>query len=181
MFKYLSEKALEKLVKEPGKYKMEDNSALSARLQVWWVLVAGWMPNWLSANVITVAAVGPLALCYAVMAACWSSPSGSAVPRVVQALCAFSVFFFQTMDAVDGKQARRLGTSSPLGDFLDHVIDAVCIMLSVCSLALACNFRPLAFELVCLLIASADFLVVHWESAKIMVMTMDNGSSITEA
>lgn len=27
----------------------------------------------------------------------------------------------QTFDAVDGKQARKLKTSSALGDFLDHV------------------------------------------------------------
>lgn len=175
---YLSKKALEKLVKDPGKYKMEDNSWLSAKLQVWWVFVASLMPNWISANLITVAAVWPLAAGYAIMAALYSE---SPVPLAVQFFCGFAVFFFQTFDAVDGKHARRLGTSSPLGDFLDHVIDSVCIMLSACSLAMACSMTPLAVEFLCIVVASADFLVVHWESAKLMVMTMDNGSSITEA
>jgi phosphatidylglycerophosphate synthase len=27
---------------------------------------------------------------------------------------------YQTLDAVDGKQARRTGTSSPLGQLFDH-------------------------------------------------------------
>jgi phosphatidylglycerophosphate synthase len=29
-------------------------------------------------------------------------------------------FIYQTLDAVDGKQARRTGTSSPLGQLFDH-------------------------------------------------------------
>ena len=37
----------------------------------------------------------------------------------VSATCAF---MYQTFDAVDGKQARRTGTSSPLGQLFDHGI-----------------------------------------------------------
>jgi phosphatidylglycerophosphate synthase len=32
----------------------------------------------------------------------------------------FCSFMYQTLDAVDGKQARRTGTSSPLGQLFDH-------------------------------------------------------------
>lgn len=32
----------------------------------------------------------------------------------------FGVFCRQTLDATDGKQARRTGASSPLGEYLDH-------------------------------------------------------------
>ncbi len=34
--------------------------------------------------------------------------------------CALGLFFYQTMDVIDGKQARRTGTSSPLGELFDH-------------------------------------------------------------
>lgn len=34
------------------------------------------------------------------------------------------VFVYQTMDAIDGKQARRTGTSGPLGQLFDHGCDA---------------------------------------------------------
>jgi len=102
------------------------------------------------------------------------------VPRLLQFMCGLSVFFFQTMDAVDGKQARRLGTSSPLGDFLDHVVDSLCIMLSIAALVHSCSIQPFWLSVICFNSASAEFIAVHWESAKRLVMIMDNGTSITE-
>jgi phosphatidylglycerophosphate synthase len=41
-------------------------------------------------------------------------------PEWVYYLCAFNVFMYQTLDAIDGKQARRTGSSSPLGELFDH-------------------------------------------------------------
>jgi phosphatidylglycerophosphate synthase len=35
------------------------------------------------------------------------------------------LFLYQTLDAIDGKQARRTGSSSPLGELFDHGCDAV--------------------------------------------------------
>lgn len=35
------------------------------------------------------------------------------------------LFFYQTMDAIDGKQARATGTSSPLGEVVDHGFDTL--------------------------------------------------------
>jgi phosphatidylglycerophosphate synthase len=37
----------------------------------------------------------------------------------------FGMFMYQTLDAVDGKQARRTGSSSPLGQLFDHGCDAI--------------------------------------------------------
>ena len=33
------------------------------------------------------------------------------------------------MDAIDGKQARRTGTSGPLGELFDHGCDAINMMV----------------------------------------------------
>jgi phosphatidylglycerophosphate synthase len=33
---------------------------------------------------------------------------------------------YQTLDAIDGKQARRTGTSSPLGELFDHGAPVLC-------------------------------------------------------
>ena len=38
-------------------------------------------------------------------------------------MCAIGIFLYQTLDGCDGKQARRTGTSSPLGEFFDHGCD----------------------------------------------------------
>ena len=37
---------------------------------------------------------------------------------------AFAVFCYMTLDILDGKQARRTGSSSPLGQMFDHGCDA---------------------------------------------------------
>lgn len=40
-------------------------------------------------------------------------------------LCALGLFIYQSLDAIDGKQARRTGTSSPLGELFDHGCDSI--------------------------------------------------------
>jgi phosphatidylglycerophosphate synthase len=37
------------------------------------------------------------------------------IPRWSFLFSAISIFVYQTLDAIDGKQARRTGSSSPLG------------------------------------------------------------------
>lgn len=40
---------------------------------------------------------------------------------------AIGLFIYQSLDAVDGKQARRTNTASPLGELFDHGCDAVSV------------------------------------------------------
>ena len=37
---------------------------------------------------------------------------------------AFAHFMAHTLDGIDGKQARRTGSSSPLGEMFDHGLDS---------------------------------------------------------
>lgn len=55
-------------------------------------------------------------------------------PRWVHFAHGLLLFLYQTFDAVDGKQARRTNSSSPLGELFDHGCDA-----------LACAFESMAF------------------------------------
>ena len=49
---------------------------------------------------------------------------------------AAGLFFYQSLDAIDGKQARRTGMAGPLGEMFDHGCDAlnttVCPHLQLC-------------------------------------------------
>ena len=47
------------------------------------------------------------------------------LPASVWYFGAFAVFWYQTLDAIDGKQARRTNNCSPLGQLLDHNLDQV--------------------------------------------------------
>ncbi|KAM5441349.1 putative ethanolaminephosphotransferase [Microsporum ferrugineum] len=49
---------------------------------------------------------------------------------------AIGIWMYSTMDNVDGKQARRTGTSSPLGELFDHGIDSLnCTLASLLEVA----------------------------------------------
>merc|ERR1719428_907719 len=77
-------------------------------------------------NLITV--TGTLCLAAGVVPIA-AAPSAAEVSSASWLFAAFSVFVYQTFDAVDGKQARRTGTSSALGNLLDHGCDSVAIVL----------------------------------------------------
>ena len=65
--------------------------------------------------------------------AAWNSDYFSVdCPNWIFFLMSVSMFFYQTMDAIDGKQARRTNSSSPLGELFDHTCDSVnFIMISL--------------------------------------------------
>lgn len=52
---------------------------------------------------------------------------------------------YSTMDNLDGKQARKTGTSSPLGELFDHGIDSLnCTLASILEVAavgLGCSWQ----------------------------------------
>lgn len=39
--------------------------------------------------------------------------------------CAVGLFIYQSLDAIDGKQARRTNSSTPLGELFDHGCDSL--------------------------------------------------------
>lgn len=56
-------------------------------------------------------------------------------PRWACALCALGLFIYQSLDSIDGKQARRTSSQSPLGELFDHGCDSIStvfVALSAC-------------------------------------------------
>jgi phosphatidylglycerophosphate synthase len=53
------------------------------------------------------------------------TPFNSTAPSWALFLYGLSVFIYQTLDNVDGKQARKLKNSTPLGMIMDHGCDAL--------------------------------------------------------
>lgn len=52
------------------------------------------------------------------------------VPNWLFYYVAISLFVYQTMDNIDGKQARRTNSSSPLGELFDHGCDSLFLLLT---------------------------------------------------
>jgi hypothetical protein len=102
-------------------YKGQDLSLLYRYVLSPWAqfLVDFATPTWLAPNAITFLGLAPsvATLCIALH----SQPDlGPGMAGWVALLCAGSMFFYSTMDNMDGKQARRTGSSSALGLLFDH-------------------------------------------------------------
>lgn len=59
---------------------------------------------------------------------CLQVPFASEAPRWSLFLFGFSTFAYQTLDNLDGKQARKLKNSTPLGMMMDHGCDALTVI-----------------------------------------------------
>jgi ethanolaminephosphotransferase len=79
---------------------------------------------------------------------------GTEAPSWLYFSFAAGLWLYSTFDNVDGKQARRTGTSSPLGELFDHGCDALnctCVAL-LQSAALGLGHSYLSLSLVLLTI-----------------------------
>lgn len=86
--------------------------------------VDNFVPSWVAPNVITVA--GLVLSFVATTTALIVNPTlGTDAPRWSHLLVGVCVFLYQTLDNMDGKQARKTGSSSALGMLIDHGCDAL--------------------------------------------------------
>lgn len=104
------------------KYKSGGYSILDNLMNPFWEFVVKLMPKTLAPNSITLLGVIINLSMYFCM---WyhDGTLGESVPNWAYLGFAIGLFAYQTLDAIDGKQARRTGSSSPLGQLFDHGCD----------------------------------------------------------
>ena len=86
-------------------------------------------------------------------------------PAWIYAFFGLSILIYQTMDNMDGKQARKTGSSSPLGLLFDHGCDALNVTLGVNVTLCSLNSNPSdpLFHCLVFLVPSLPFFVGTWE------------------
>ena len=120
--KYLTTEGLENIKNHKyvaGAYSKTD--LLMENYWKWWV---NFLPMSMAPNTVTLLGFLILLVSYILMALSDMSMT-SYPPAWTWFLTAFGMFAFQTLDAVDGKQARRTDSSSPLGQLFDHGLDGI--------------------------------------------------------
>ncbi|XP_049864930.1 cholinephosphotransferase 1 isoform X7 [Pectinophora gossypiella] len=146
------------------KYSCTSASILDACLQPWWCWLVSKTPLWLAPNLITI--LGLIVNIVTTLILVWYSPDARQdPPRWACALCALGVFVYQSLDAIDGKQARRTGSQSPLGELFDHGCDSIStifIALGAC-IAVKLGEYPtwMFFQCFC---AMTLFYCAHWQA-----------------
>ena len=94
-------------------------------LNEFWEKVVYVYPVWLAPNLITLSGGSCLMIAYALSAYFSADCLGEGLPKEFYALAGVLLFMYQTLDGSDGKQARRTGSGSALGELMDHGVDAV--------------------------------------------------------
>lgn len=112
------------------KYSAVDSNPLSVYvMHPFWNSVVKIMPRWLAPNLITFTGFMFLVLNFLMLAFYdyhfYASDEGHPhVPSWVWFAAGFFNFLAYTLDGVDGKQARRTNSSTPLGELFDHGLDS---------------------------------------------------------
>ncbi|CAO2832459.1 unnamed protein product [Amaranthus hypochondriacus] len=157
------------------KYSGVDHSYVAKYvLQPFWTRCVQLFPLWMPPNVITL--IGFMFLASSALLGYLYSPRlDSPPPRWVHFVHGILLFLYQTFDAVDGKQARRTNSTSPLGELFDHGCDA-----------LGCALEALAFGSTAMcgratiwfwVIAAIPFFGATWENyfTNVLILPVING------
>lgn len=112
---------------EVHQYKSGAYTFLDNLLNPMWASLTELLPMNMAPNLVTF--IGCM-YCVAAYLVSWShSPSlTEAVPDWVLIFNAACTALYYTFDCMDGKQARRTKTSSPLGQLFDHGVDCFCLL-----------------------------------------------------
>ncbi|XP_077401647.1 cholinephosphotransferase 1 isoform X2 [Vanacampus margaritifer] len=96
---------------------------------------------------------------------------GGAVKSHLQApawafiLSAVGLFAYQSLDAIDGKQARRTNSSSALGELFDHGCDAVSTVFVAVGTCISCGIgRYPHWIFFCGFVGMFMFFCAHWQT-----------------
>ncbi|CAG7830996.1 unnamed protein product [Allacma fusca] len=146
------------------KYNSTSCSLLDPIFQPFWNWLTDRLPLWLAPNLLTVFGLG-INIVTALILLVYTPDLRQPVPPWACYLNALGLFTYQTLDAIDGKQARRTKSSSPLGELFDHGCDSCSTVFLTLSVAAACQFgfNPGLTLFHCVL-GSLLFYCVHWRT-----------------
>ncbi|MBL8966990.1 MAG: CDP-alcohol phosphatidyltransferase family protein [Spirochaetaceae bacterium] len=150
-------------------YSSVNRSLVDRLLKYWWRFAIKLIPAKASANLVSI--VGNLGSWFATALLCGLvvGPIDVAAKRSpwLFGLAALSLAFYHSLDAMDGIQARRTGSSGPLGEFVDHWFDSFNIFLVPLGLFMAFPVLPSAW----LFIALLACIFADWTNLREVKMT----------
>ena len=158
---YIPADKLENLAKH--KYNSTGYSYLDLFLnKVIWEPLSASFPKTLAPNLITFIGLLFVFASYFIMLP-YDTSFKHQSPAFILLISAFCHFMYQTLDACDGKQARRINLSSPLGMLMDHGCDSLSTTLMTLSVIQGLGFGLSTNMLVLLTSVHTVFFMAMWE------------------
>ncbi|XP_072569393.1 choline/ethanolaminephosphotransferase 1-like isoform X1 [Paramormyrops kingsleyae] len=149
---------------EEHRYSSAGRSLLEPLMQHYWEWLVKRVPPWVAPNLITV--VGLVTNIATTLVLVYYCPTATEqAPLWAYLACAVGLFIYQSLDAIDGKQARRTNSSTPLGELFDHGCDSlstVFVVLGTC-IALQLGTHP-DWMFFCCFAGMFLFYCAHWQT-----------------
>jgi len=141
----------------PGSYTVLDTA-----LNPIWSALTDMLPMNLAPNMVTT--LGGLHCGFAYAVTWYYSPNFElAVPDWVCVLNGYCTIAYYTLDCMDGKQARRTGTSSPLGQLFDHGFDCICNLAHLSNIGAFAMFGGSYYYFMVQATIQFCFFMAQWE------------------
>ncbi|KAK9831091.1 hypothetical protein WJX74_003232 [Apatococcus lobatus] len=176
---FLSTRALKGL--QQYQYKSGGYTIFDQWHQPFWNGITNLLPTWLAPNLITLIGITGLIVAFLVTATMVPEIQGQA-PVWVYLMNAAAVFSYMHLDCIDGKQARRTGSSSPLGQLFDHGCDALSVHYLLACVATSLSLGSGWQSVMGMLSIMGPWLLAHWEEYHTGTMTYGTSTwGLTEA
>ncbi|PIK48732.1 putative cholinephosphotransferase 1 [Apostichopus japonicus] len=124
---------------EEHKYSASGKSITEPFLQIFWSWLVEQIPRSIAPNLITIVGLAFNFLGMVILISYCPNATEEA-PRWAYVFAAFTLLVYQSLDAIDGKQARRTNSASPLGELFDHGCDS-CLSVSLVSLSVVVSLQ----------------------------------------
>lgn len=118
-----------------------------------------YMPKSLAPNLITTIGLICVLLSYIIMLP-YGTHFSESIPSYILFISALLIFAYQTLDAIDGKQARRVKASSPLGMLFDHGCDSMSTSLLVLTITQGMGLGLTASSIFLYIGAQTTFFII---------------------
>lgn len=162
------------------KYKSGVYTPLDNIMNPVWVQLTEYLPRKLAPNLVTFSGFLPLVVSYALC--WWCCPDyNTPPPRWLCFTLSLSLLWYQTFDAMDGKQARRLNESTPLGQLFDHGCDCMACLSHHSMAAILALPGGTAVNLGGLAALQTGFFMAQWQEHYLGVLYTSFGAiGVTE-
>jgi len=161
MLEYIKDSDIKALKKY--KYRSVDKSLIQKYiLNPYWCWLVEKVPLWVAPNLITLS--GFMFMVFSICLMLVFGSNWEEVPRWIYVLWGINLFIYQSLDAIDGKQARRTGSSGPLGELFDHGCDAINTTLAFLCILSALGIGNTFTCVATVLAALTNFYISSWET-----------------
>lgn len=165
---YIDEQGAEKVRRY--NYVGHDHSKIVKYLQPFWNKTITYVPLNISPNIITLFG-GLCALLGTLLVTSYSQNTS-----FIFLVYAISLFCYQTMDALDGLQGKKVGMyTNPTTEVFDHGMDATVTILSTIASIPALQLTSSWMSVLLTLSALSTFYILTWENTTTKVMIFRSG------